>query len=79
VTATALDPPVLFDPDPYRVVPEPPPDRNSGQKRRDRQALRIATGLHPLAIDGMIIPLHPDAPRDAAKDDHREFPRCGTC
>ena len=27
----------------------------------------------------MVIRLHPDAPRDAAKDDGRAYPRCGTC
>lgn len=69
----------LFRPDPYRVVPERPPERSGEQKRRDRQQLRIATGRHPLSIDGMVIPLHPDAPRDAHKGDPRPYPRCGTC
>lgn len=69
----------LFPATPYRVAPEPVPDRTEGQKRRDRQALRIARGLHPLSINGMKIPLHADAPRDAAKDDPRDYPRCGSC
>lgn len=69
----------LFPADPYRVTPEPQPERNSGQKRRDRQTLRIRTGLHPLSIDGMKIPLHPDAPRTAARGDDGAYPRCGTC
>jgi hypothetical protein len=76
MTPTQLE---AFPAEDYRVVPEPAPERTSGQKRRDRQALRIALGLHPLSIEGMRIPLHPDAPRDAAKDDERPYPRCGTC
>jgi hypothetical protein len=71
--------PELFPADPYRVAPPPADDRNTGQKRRDRQALRIATGLHPLSIDGMKVPLHPDAPRTAAKGDEGAYPRCGSC
>jgi hypothetical protein len=76
VTTTDLE---LFPADPYRAVPPPADDRNSGQKRRDRQALRIAVGLHPLSIDGMKIPLHSDVPRTATKDDDGAYPRCGTC
>jgi hypothetical protein len=79
INATTQIPLTLFPDGPYRVAPEPAPDRTGGQKRRDRQALRIRNGLHPLSINGMRIPLHPDAPRDAARGDDRPYPRCGTC
>lgn len=76
------DPDTLFDADALRVIgtwQEPLPEMTEGERLRHRQAARIATGYHPLAFGGMHIRLHPDAPRDAAKDDGRTYPRCGTC
>lgn len=71
----------LFSDEGLRVAPAVPEvdDRTHGQKLRDRQQARIAVGLHPLSIGGSIIRLHPDAPRDANKDDDGGYPRCGTC
>jgi hypothetical protein len=40
-------------------------EATAGERMRQRQALRIAHGCHPLSIYGVCIPLHPDAPRDA--------------
>lgn len=61
-------------------VPRPAPaedTRTNGQKIRDRQAARIAAGLHPLANAWVHIRLHPDAVRDPA--DRTTGPRCGGC
>jgi hypothetical protein len=46
--------------------------RTPAQALRARQAARIATGVHPLALDGATIRLHPDAGAAGG-------PTCGTC
>lgn len=52
----------------------------AGQRLRARQAARIARGHHPLSpAYGVPLRLHPDARRDARKDDGRDYPRCGSC
>lgn len=55
-------------------------EMTAGQRLRARQAARIAAGRHPLsAAYGVPLRLHPEAPRDARKDDGRDYPRCGSC
>lgn len=72
----------LFSDHGLRAVSAAAPEedtRTRGQQLRDRQQARIAVGRHPLSINGMVIRLHPDAPRDAHKDDDGAYPRCGSC
>lgn len=69
----------LFSDDGLRTVPEAREDLTAGERLRRRQAARIAAGLHPLAINGSVIRLHPNAPRDAHKGDGGTYPRCGSC
>lgn len=70
----------LFEDEGFRTqAPPEVDDRTAGQKLRDRQQSRIGAGLHPLSMHGARIPLHDDAPRDARKDDGRDYPRCGGC
>jgi hypothetical protein len=68
----------LFPDTGLRAVPVEELDLAEGERLRRRQAARIAAGQHPLAMHAFI-PLHPSAPRDAAPDDGRDYPRCGTC
>jgi hypothetical protein len=68
---------VLFDDTGLQVTPDAT-ERTAGERLRFRQAARITAGMHPLSLQRPI-PLHPDAPRDAAKDDGGTYPRCGTC
>lgn len=60
--------------------PEPRPDLNDGisadRRRTLRQAADIKAGRHPL----MTGPLHPEADRNAMRDDGKNLPfRCGSC
>jgi hypothetical protein len=66
----------LFDDDAFRVSVAV---QTAGARLRERQAARIANGCHPLSINGVAIPLHPDTPRTAYQGDPREYPTCGTC
>jgi hypothetical protein len=62
---------------PERLAQE---ELTAGQRLRARQAARITRGHHPLSTAyGVPLRLHPDAPRDARKDDDRDYPRCGSC
>jgi hypothetical protein len=69
----------LFSDAGLRTVPVETEELTAGEQLRRRQAARIDAGQHPLAIHGMHIPLHPDAPRTATPDDGGTYPRCGTC
>jgi hypothetical protein len=63
-------PPALFDIDVEQS--EAPAKLTPAQAMRARQAARIAAGVHPLALDGASLRLHPDAATD-------DGPTCGTC
>jgi hypothetical protein len=69
----------LFSDDGLRIAVEAPADMTAGERLRIRQAARIRAGMHPLSIGGSLIRLHPDAPREAHKDDGGTYPRCGSC
>lgn len=69
----------LFSDDGLRIVPEAREEMTVGERLRIRQAARIRAGMHPLSIGGSLIRLHPDAPREAHKDDGGTYPRCGSC
>lgn len=60
--------------------PAPPPGvdptLSAGQRLTQRQTADVRAGRHPLTGGR----LHPDAARDASKDDARSLPfTCGTC
>lgn len=77
---TEPDEPVLFDVTPVVPRPEPGVTLTPGERLRERQAARIAVGLHPLSYDGAIIRLHPDAGRPLSKGEgDPDAPTCGTC
>jgi hypothetical protein len=55
----------------------PEEERTAGQRMRDRQAARIASGFHPLPYT---LRLHPEAPRVLTNDRGGAEPyRCGSC
>jgi hypothetical protein len=65
-------------PEPERAAEPAAEPTTAGQRLRQRQANRIARGLHPLAYGGAVIRLHPDASRDPT-DRTGAGPRCGGC
>jgi hypothetical protein len=69
----------LFSDDGMRIALDARQDMTAGERLRIRQAARIGAGMHPLALHGSVIRLHPDAPADAHKGDGGTYPRCGTC
>ena len=73
----------LFDAEPLRTVPEvvEPEKMTAGERLRRRQAARIASGLHPLSMNGAIIRLL-DGPRplDKGQAGHAgPYKSCGDC
>lgn len=56
--------------------PPAPPDLSAGQRLTARQLDNVRAGVHPLTRGR----LHPEASRDASRDDPRGLPfTCGTC
>jgi hypothetical protein len=70
----------LFDMTPVALPePEPAPKVTAGAKLRARQAARIRSGMHPLALAFPMLRLHPDAARVESDDRERGALRCGSC
>lgn len=81
-----MDEPALFAAEPYVVALAPdaePGERLSpGRRLTLRQAEAVARGVHPLALPGNLLRIHPDADpgRTASPDNAAARPlRCGTC
>lgn len=76
----------LFAAEPYTVAlapdAEPGEKLSADRKRTRRQAQAVARGVHPLALPGLRVRMHPDADPDrtATSDNAAARPlRCGTC